>query len=170
MNMRTIKIILFLVIAFFTNLTIQAQSIALKTNALNLLFTWPNLQAEFEIGKAQSITANLYKGNLNFLTETNWQGASLAYRKYFKFNQMGFTKVNDLHGLYFSIGYNLHQQILENRADEITSGPRFDFGHQWILRKNWLIDAGIGMAIHTNKTITEPSPRANISFGYLFRK
>lgn len=170
-----------LIFILFSVIGVQAQSQEktqlLKTNTLNLLFVGlPSISYEYQIGKKQSLQANLYKGRLTFLTLTKWAGASIMYRKYFN------RKSKDIKGFYLSPGINLHHEYTAYNTSLNTYGRSFyglrtDIGYQYFAPKSrFVFDSGIGLftrlAEYPNSGyfVVETDFRMNLSVGIRLSK
>lgn len=148
------RTILFLMVVLSVSLhsAMNAQNLAIKTNALYWATTTPNL--EVELALAKKLTFDVLGGYNPFTFENNkkvrhWLvQPELRYWFCEKFNGHFFGV--HLHGGYYNIGgvklpFGLLPELRNARYEGGFYGGGLSYGYQWILKKRWSLEAGIGL-------------------------
>lgn len=150
---RRLKLIVASLILAFANLsTSTAQTLALKTNALYLATTTPNIGAEVSLGKKH--TAQLFYG----LNPWKWNDGKSTrhwllmpeYRYWFcqSFNGW-FVGVHAMGGEFnladLDLPFGLEDDLADRRYEGWYVGGGVTAGYQWPLSKHWNLEASMGV-------------------------
>jgi len=128
--------------------TVQAQSVALKTNLIHGAAATPNLAVEFEVGR--KTTLDLY-GAYNwfeFSDNTKWKHTFIQpeFRWWFCERFNGSFIGLHAHGGEFNIGNVGPLRVFKNaRYEGYFYGAGVSFGHHWVLSDRWGFELEIGL-------------------------
>lgn len=149
-----VKLIVASLILAFANFstTLKAQTLAVKTNALYLATTTPNLGAEVSLGKKH--TAQLFFG----LNPWKWSDGKSTrhwclmpeYRHWFCQSFNGWFVGAHLMGGEFNVAnldlpFGLVNELEDHRYEGWYAGGGVTAGYQWPVSKHWNIEASMGV-------------------------